>query len=91
MANSIDLGALAIGVALGYGLKNEIKDAGSICKASLLGGLTSAAVAAVAPDAAARATEQMAQAAAEAAQQAGAASGQAAGAAPAGQAAGGHV
>lgn len=46
MANSIDLGALAIGVALGYGLKNEIKDAGTICKVGLLGGLTAAATAA---------------------------------------------
>lgn len=48
MASTIDLGTLAVGVALGYGLKQEIKDAGNICKAGLLAGLTGVAAAAVA-------------------------------------------
>lgn len=48
MANSIDLGTIAIGAALGYGLRREIKDAGTIAKVGLLAGLgvTAAAVAA---------------------------------------------
>ena len=43
MANTLDIAALGIGVALGYGLRNELKAAGSVCKNSLLAAATVAA------------------------------------------------
>ena len=43
MANSIDLGAICLGAALGYGLRNELKSAGSVCKNALLAAATVAA------------------------------------------------
>lgn len=48
MANSIDMGAIVLGAAIGYGLRKEIKSASSVCKAGLLAGLgvATAAVAA---------------------------------------------
>lgn len=46
MANSIDLATIAVGVALGYGLKDEIRCAGNICKSGLLAGLAASASAA---------------------------------------------
>ena len=48
MANSIDLAALGIGVALGYGLRDEIRGTADVCKKSLLAGINVAAQAAVA-------------------------------------------
>ena len=46
MANSIDLAALGIGVALGYGLRKELQDASGVCKSALLAGIEVAAAAA---------------------------------------------
>ena len=43
MANSIDIGAIAIGMAVGYGLKNELRSAGNVCKNALLAAATVAA------------------------------------------------
>ena len=43
MANSIDLGVICLGAAIGYGLRNELKSAGSVCKNALLAAATVAA------------------------------------------------
>ena len=43
MANSVDIGAIALGACLGYGLRKEIKSAGGVCKAALLATATVAA------------------------------------------------
>ena len=51
MSNSIDLAALGIGVALGYGLRKEIKSTGNVCKAALLSAVAGAATAAAIEDA----------------------------------------
>ena len=51
MANSIDLAALGIGVALGYGLRKELKSTGNVCKAALLSAVAGAATAAAIEDA----------------------------------------
>ena len=48
MANSIDLAALGIGVALGYGLRKEIKSTGEVCRNALLAGIAGAAATAAA-------------------------------------------
>ena len=48
MANSIDLAALGIGVALGYGLRKEIRSTGEICRNALLSGIAGAAATAAA-------------------------------------------
>ena len=48
MANSIDLATLAVGAALGYGLKSEIKSAGTIARNALLAGIAGAAMTAAA-------------------------------------------
>ena len=48
MANSIDFGAVCLGAALGYGLRNELKSAGSVCKNALLAAATVAATTTVA-------------------------------------------
>ena len=44
MANSIDIGAIALGAAIGYGLRNEIKSSAGVCKSALLAATTAAAV-----------------------------------------------
>ena len=43
MANSIDIGAIALGAALGYGLREEIKSSAGVCKSALLAAATVAA------------------------------------------------
>ena len=43
MANSIDLAALGIGVALGYGLRKEIRSTGEVCRNALLAAVAGAA------------------------------------------------
>ena len=43
MANSIDLGAIALGMAVGYGLRKEIKSTGEVCRNALLAGIAGAA------------------------------------------------
>ena len=43
MANSIDIGAICIGAALGYGLRKEIKASAGVCKNALLAAATIAA------------------------------------------------
>ena len=58
MANSIDLGAICLGAALGYGLRNEIKSSGEVCRNALLAAATVAAAAtAAAVDGAKKAEE----------------------------------
>lgn len=44
MANSIDIGTIVLGAAVGYGLRNEIRCAGSIARNGLLAGLAGAAI-----------------------------------------------
>lgn len=51
MANTIDLATLAVGAALGYGLKSEIKSAGTIARNALLAGIAGAAMTAAAEQA----------------------------------------
>ena len=48
MANSIDLGAIALGMAVGYGLRKEIKATGEVCRNALLAGIAGAAATAAA-------------------------------------------
>ena len=48
MANSVDLAALGIGVALGYGLRKEIRSTGEVCRNALLAGIAGAAATAAA-------------------------------------------
>ena len=43
MANSLDLGAIALGACLGYGLREEIKSSAGVCKSALLAAATVAA------------------------------------------------
>ena len=43
MANSIDLAAICLGAALGYGLREEIKSSAGVCKSALLAAATVAA------------------------------------------------
>ena len=43
MANSIDLAAICLGAALGYGLRKEIKSTGEVCRNALLAGVAGAA------------------------------------------------
>ena len=43
MANSIDLGAIALGMAVGYGLRKEIKSTGEVCRNALLAAVAGAA------------------------------------------------
>ena len=43
MANSIDLGAIALGMAVGYGLRKEIKSTGEVCRNALLSAVAGAA------------------------------------------------
>lgn len=50
MANSIDLGAIALGACLGYGLRKELKATGEVCRNALLAGIAGAAATAAAKD-----------------------------------------
>ena len=43
MSNSIDLGAIALGACLGYGLRKELKSTAGVCKSALLAAATVAA------------------------------------------------
>ena len=43
MANSIDIGAIALGACIGYGLREEIKSSAGVCKSALLAAATVAA------------------------------------------------
>ena len=51
MANSIDLGVIALGACIGYGLRKEIKGAGEVCRNALLAGIAGAAATAAAQQA----------------------------------------
>ena len=51
MANSIDLGAIALGMAVGYGLRKEIKSTGEVCRNALLAAVAGAAATAAAKEA----------------------------------------
>ena len=48
MANSIDLGAIALGAMIGYGLRKEIRSTGEVCRNALLAGVAGAAATAAA-------------------------------------------
>ena len=48
MASSIDLGAIALGVCIGYGLRKEIRSTGEVCRNALLAGVAGAAATAAA-------------------------------------------
>ena len=48
MANSIDLGAIALGACIGYGLRKEIKSTGEVCRNALLAAVAGAAATAAA-------------------------------------------
>ena len=48
MANSIDLGAIVLGAAIGYGLRKEIKSTGEVCRNALLAAVAGAAATAAA-------------------------------------------
>ena len=61
MANSIDLATLAVGAALGYGLKSEIKSAGTIARNALLAGIAGAAMTAAAEQAKSQESESQSQ------------------------------
>ena len=47
MSNSIDLGAIALGMAVGYGLRKEIRSTGEVCRNALLAAVAGAAATAV--------------------------------------------
>ena len=48
MANSIDLGAIALGAMVGYGLRKEIRSTGEVCRNALLAAVAGAAATAAA-------------------------------------------
>ena len=48
MANSVDLAAICLGAAIGYGLRKEIKSTGEVCRNALLAGIAGAAATAAA-------------------------------------------
>ena len=48
MANSIDLGAIGLGMAVGYGLRKEIRSTGEVCRNALLAAVAGAAATAAA-------------------------------------------
>ena len=59
MAMSVDLTAVALGAALGYGLREEIKSSAGVCKNALLAAATvAAATTAAAVDGAKKADTQ---------------------------------
>ena len=51
MANTIDLGAIALGAAIGYGLRKEIRSTGEVCRNALLAAVAGAAATAAANEA----------------------------------------
>ena len=51
MANTIDIGAIALGMAVGYGLRKEIKSTGEVCRNALLAAVAGAAATAAAKEA----------------------------------------
>ena len=51
MANSVDLGAIALGMAVGYGLRKEIRSTGEVCRNALLSAVAGAAATAAAKEA----------------------------------------
>ena len=51
MANSVDLGAICLGAALGYGLRKEIRSTGEVCRNALLAAVAGAAATAAAKEA----------------------------------------
>ena len=57
MANSIDLGAIALGACLGYGLRKELKSTAGVCKSALLAAATVATTTAAAAVEATQKTE----------------------------------
>ena len=48
MANSVDIAAICLGAALGYGLRKEIKSTGEVCRNALLAAVAGAAATAAA-------------------------------------------
>ena len=48
MSGSIDLGAIALGMAVGYGLRKEIRSTGEVCRNALLAAVAGAAATAAA-------------------------------------------
>ena len=48
MANTIDIGAICLGMAVGYGLRKELKATGEVCRNALLAGIAGAAATAAA-------------------------------------------
>ena len=48
MANSVDVAAICLGAALGYGLRKEIRSTGEVCRNALLAGVAGAAATAAA-------------------------------------------
>jgi len=57
MAATIDLTTIALGAALGYGLRKEIKGAGEVCRNALLAGISGAAATAAAQQASQQASQ----------------------------------
>ena len=51
MANTIDIGTIVLGVAVGYGLRKEIKSTGEVCRNALLAAVAGAAATAAAKEA----------------------------------------
>ena len=58
MANSIDVAAICLGAALGYGLRKEIKSTGEVCRNALLAAVAGAAATAAAKEAQSEKAEQ---------------------------------
>ena len=48
MANSVDVAAICLGAALGYGLRKEIRSTGEVCRNALLAAVAGAAATAAA-------------------------------------------
>ena len=48
MSSSIDVAAICLGAALGYGLRKEIRSTGEVCRNALLSGIAGAAATAAA-------------------------------------------
>ena len=58
MANSIDVAAICLGAALGYGLRKEIRSTGEVCRNALLAAVAGAAATAAAKEAQSEKAEQ---------------------------------
>ena len=48
MSSSIDIGAICLGMAIGYGLRKEIRSTGEVCRNALLAAVAGAAATAAA-------------------------------------------